>query len=262
MPRRLILHAGFHKTGTSTVQQVLRTNRATLKKHLALRLKPQMKDLLHATRGYSTWRDPVSLAKAQARFSDLLTGLPGMPRRTLVISAEELVGHMPGRGQLTTYSAAPDLLYGFVTSVQSIFPEAEVALYFSTRDPQDWLVSAYWEHVKSSNLTLDFDAFADRYAAAADLDAIVDEVTARVPCASHRCRIETCADTPLGPADPLLDLCDIPPGLRADLLPHPPVNAREDVDVLVALLAANRAYADRDARKAAKMAILARARRR
>ena len=88
MPRRLILHAGFHKTGTSTVQQVLRTNRATLKKHLALRLKPQMKDLLHATRGYSTWRDPVSLAKAQARFSDLLTGLPGMPRRTLVISAE------------------------------------------------------------------------------------------------------------------------------------------------------------------------------
>ena len=32
MPRRIILHAGFHKTGTSSIQATLRENRVALKK--------------------------------------------------------------------------------------------------------------------------------------------------------------------------------------------------------------------------------------
>ena len=43
------------------------------------------------------------------------------------------------------------------------FPKAEVCIYLSTRAPEPWLASAYWEHVKSSNMTLDFDAFRTRY---------------------------------------------------------------------------------------------------
>jgi hypothetical protein len=50
MPRRVILHAGFHKTGTTSVQEFLRANRSALKKHVAIRLKPQMRDLIHAAR--------------------------------------------------------------------------------------------------------------------------------------------------------------------------------------------------------------------
>ncbi|HAC50653.1 MAG TPA: hypothetical protein DCE85_15435, partial [Sulfitobacter sp.] len=81
MPRRIILHPGFHKTGTSSLQATLRANRTALKPHVALRLRWHMKDLLHATRGYSTWRDPLTLLKAEHRFETLLDGLPQMPRR-------------------------------------------------------------------------------------------------------------------------------------------------------------------------------------
>lgn len=260
MPRRIILHAGFHKTGTTTVEATLRENRPKLKKQIAMRLRPQMKELLHATRGYSTWRDPVTLAKVQRRFDRLLAGLPGMPKRTLVISAEELSGHLPGRGELKDYTAAPVLLYTFWQSAMAAFPQTEVMVYLSTRTPEAWLPSAYWEHVRASSMTLSYDAFVDKYSAAADLAGMVTEVTSRMPCPVHHCALEACKDLPLGPADPLLDLCDIPQSVRADLTPVRPVNTRLGDDVLAALLDANRSLTDRDARSAAKKAILAKAR--
>lgn len=257
MPAKIVLHIGFHKTGTSTVQQMLRTNRALLKPHLAIRLKPQMTDLMHATRGFSTWRDKISLAKVARRFDLLLQDLPRMPRRTLVISAEELSGHMPGRGDLADYSAAPELVYVYVEWAQKHFPHCKVAVYASTRAPQAWLRSAYWEHVKSSSMTLDFADFVARYGHAADLDAVLDEIAAKMPCRVFRVRLEEAQSLRLGPAQPLLELCDVPAATLAQIMPHPVANAALDPAVLEALLDANRTHADRNARKAVKQAILA-----
>ena len=256
MPKRIVIHPGFHKTGTTTVQSTLRENRTALKQHVALRLRPVMKELLHATRGYSTWRDPLTLDKAISRFDALLAALPGMPRRTLILSAEELAGHMPGRGKLADYSAAPVLLYAFWQIAHARFPKAEIVIYLSTRDPDAWLASAYWEHVRASSMTLDFEAFLARYRGAGNLDGMVSEITSRLPCPVHATRLEACADLPLGPADPLLDLCDLPDTLRATLRPVRPANQRYGDEVLAALLAANRDIADPAARSEAKRAIL------
>tara|TARA_R110002094_G_C4898002_1_gene210126 strand:- start:221 stop:1009 length:789 start_codon:yes stop_codon:yes gene_type:complete len=260
MPRRIILHAGFHKTGTSSIQATLRENRVALKKHAALRLRWHMQDLISATRGYSTWRDPLTLIKVQDRFETLMNALPGMPRRTLIISAEELAGHLPGRGDLDDYSAAPVLLYAFWEIMTKRYPAAEIILYLSTRGPDPWLRSAHWEHVKASNMTMDLDAFRDRYHDAANLDDMVTEIASRVPCPVHHAALEQCKDLPLGPADPLLDLCDLPLTLRAVLVAPPPANTRLGDDVLHAMIEANKTHKTPDARNAAKAAILAEAR--
>jgi hypothetical protein len=257
MPRRIILHAGFHKTGTSSVQQTLRANRKLLMPALAMRLKGQMSELMHATRGYSTWRDPLTLAKATRRFGALLDSLPDMPRRCLVISAEELSGHMPGRGDLMDYTAAPILMRAFTNEITLRFPEAEQMVYFSTRARESWLKSAYWEHVKSSSMTLDFSEFAAAYSNGADFEQIIAQTQDAVDCPVHHTTLEDCADLRLGPADPLLDLCDIPTKIRDRIIPQPMANTRHSDAVLLALLDANRAYDDRDKRKAAKQAILA-----
>lgn len=256
MPRRIIFHAGFHKTGTSSVQTTLRENRGALKKHVAFRLRWHMRDLLSATRGYSMWRDPLTLIKAQERFEALLDALPGMPRRTLILSAEDLSGHLPGRGNLEDYSAAPILLYAFWEIAQRRFPKAELQVYLTTRASEPWLESAYWEHVESTGMTMDFDAFRTRYHRAADLTGMAAEIASRVPCAVHSTAIEDCRDLPLGPADPLLDLCDLPLAARADLAPQPRANVRRDDGVLQALLEANRTITDPERRKAAKHDIL------
>lgn len=259
MPRRIVLHAGFHKTGTSTVQQVLRANRSVLKPEVAVRLKGQMKELMHATRGYSTWRDPLTLAKATARFGAILDGLALMPRRVLVISAEELSGHMPGRAELADYSAAPILLQRFSAEITARFPKSEQVIFFSTRDPETWLRSAYWEHVKSSSMTLDYDAFSNTYRPASNFDQVISQVRSSAKADIHSSSLEACRDLTLGPADPLLDLCDITTELRKQLAPQPATNQQMDDAVLLALLATNRAYADRDERKTAKQLILAEA---
>ncbi|WP_299566311.1 hypothetical protein [uncultured Sulfitobacter sp.] len=256
MPRRIVIHAGFHKTGTSTVQQVLRANRKALMPALALRLKGQMTELMHATRGYSTYGTDAALDKVGRRFDALLAGLPGMPRRTLLLSAEELSGHMPGRGSLVTYEAAPVLSYLFWERAKAAYPEAPVIFCFSTRAPEAWLRSAWAEHVKSSAMTLDFKTFCDRYPRAPALDGIVQDVTSRVPAPVHSYRLEDCATLPLGPADPVLDLCDIPAEIRHTLIPQPPQNTRVSDDTLAALLDANRRYRDRETRDAAKSDIL------
>jgi hypothetical protein len=251
MPRRIVIHAGFHKTGTSSVQQILRANRARLRPWLRSVLNGQMRELLQAARGYSTWRDPITLAKFAIRFQALLTGIGGMPKRALCLSAEELSGHLPGRGTLVDYAAAPVLANEMARIATKIHPDAELVFFYSTRDPQSWLRSAYWEHVKSSSMTLGWEDFARRFGGANDLDAIARQI-ARTHRVRH-CRLE---DTAQLPAAPLLELCGVPMDVQRDLPPLPVANRRCDDAVLLALLAANRDYPDRDARKAAKRAIL------
>lgn len=256
MPRRIVIHAGFHKTGTSSVQQVLRINRPALKPVLRSVLKGGMTDLIHAARGFSTWRDPLTLNKFATRFRALLSRQTNMPRRIFCLSGEELAGHMPGRGALADYSAAAVLAAEMMRICGQLFPNAELALYYSTRAPEAWLRSAYWEHVKSSSMTLDWAEFHDTYGGAADLDRIVDDIAAAHPGKVHRTRLEQTADLPAGPATPVLDLCGVSRDIQARLTLPPPANEQRPDAVLLALLAANRDYPDRDTRWAAKQAIL------
>lgn len=259
MPRRIIIHAGFHKTGTSTVQATLRENRVALKKQVALRLRWHMKDIVTAARGFSMDHDPLTLIKVQTRFGTMVNDLPGMPRRTLILSAEELLGHLPGRANLMDYSAAPVLLYAYWEILSAKYPEAEIVIYLSTRGPEAWLASAYWEHVRSSSMTLEFDAFATKFHRAALLNDMAAEVASRVPVPVHTFPLENCADLPLGPADPLLRLCELPEDVKTRLVPVPSSNVRPRADVLKALLEANRIHTSPAKRKAAKEAILAEA---
>lgn len=106
-------------------------------------------------------------------------------------------------------------------------------------------------------MTLERAEFAERYAGAADLDAMVAEIASRVPAAVTSVSLETAAAHPLGPAGPLLDLCDLPEDLRAGLVTVPPVNRGQDPAKLNALLEANRTIADKDRRRDVKKAIVA-----
>ncbi|KKN25591.1 hypothetical protein LCGC14_0883250 [marine sediment metagenome] len=259
MPRQIILHTGFHKTGTTSLTATLRANRPALKPHVAMRLAPQMRELISATRGYSTWRDPLSLIKAEIRFRALLDELPSMPRRTLIITSEELGGHLPGRGDLKDYGAMPEILFQFWSIAREKFPSADIQVYLSTRAQSDWLESAYWQHVKSSSMTLDLDVYLERYQDSGNLEDMIDRIASRVPCPVHSTALEHSRLRPLGPADPLLDLCDIPDALRDTLVPGAAQNVRPDPQTLMALLDVNRTVKDQAKRMATKKAIMAKA---
>lgn len=256
MPRKIVVHSGFHMTGTSAVQAVLRANRKTLMPALALRLKGQMKDVTRAAHNYTTHATDDALHHVSRSFDTLLSGLPEMSRRTLLLSADDLAGAMPGVGSLATYSAVPVLMYLFWQRAQVAFPDAPVAFCFTTCSAERWQRAIWAEHVITSRITEDYGAFCAAYPQAPDLARIVQDVTRRVPAPVHSFALEKWEASPLGLADAILDLCTMPDVLRSKLMPQPTQNIEIDDNTLAALLHINRTQADAATRKAAKAALL------
>lgn len=257
--QRIILHPGFHKTATSTVQACLNRNGPQIWPTTALGLGFKFPDLLHAARGYSTWRDPLTLEKFAVRLAEFLTQLDLPPSRKLVMSAEELAGHMPGRRDVADYSALPELMARAVEVLEAQYPQGiDLTIALSTRAPGAWLDSAWAEHVKSSRMVLDLETFRSRYAATADLDSVVSDLRNTVDHPVVSWRLEETQGLPLGPAQPLVDLIDLPPANRAALTPAPEQNARWPREVLEEMLILNRSDLEAGALKAAKRAVIAR----
>lgn len=255
MTAPLVIHAGFHKTGTSTVQRFLAANRAVLKPHMAIALKPRLTDVLHAARGYSTWRDPLTLDKFAVRIEAFFAALPGVRKRGLIVSAEELCGHMPGREGINDYSAAPILLAELCSAARRVWDTPDLHIVLGTRGVQDWLRSSYWEHVKSSSMTEGMDDYADRIGPGADLAGMAARIAdAIAPVPVHLAPLED--RHPLGPVQPLLARFDLPDSTLAQLVPVPDRNRRPPPEILDQMLHINRTVPDREARKQAKQQLL------
>lgn len=220
MSHPIVIHAGFHKTGTSTIQRFLKTNRAALKPHAVVVLKGRMEGLISAARGYSTWRDPLTLAKFATRADDLVQSLAHVKRRALILSAEELSGHMPGREGIDDYAAAADLMAELADAFRRHRDAPDLRLVYGVRDGGAWLASSYWEHVKSSSMTEDMDAYAARIGPI-DLSATAQSIARQTGLPLTL--IALTDPHPLGPAGALLDAAGLPTGA---LMPEPPRNTR------------------------------------
>ena len=255
--QRIILHPGFHKTGTTTVQTCLHQNGPQIWPTTALGLGFKFPELLHAARGYSTWRDPFTLEKFAVRLAAFLAHLDLPPTRKLVISAEELAGHLPGRREVPDYGALPELMGRAVEVFEAQYPQGiDLTICLSTRASDPWLDSAWAEHVKASRMVLDLEDFRARFAPAADLDHMVAAVRAAVDYPVVSWRLEDTRALPLGPAQPLLDLLDLPPHNRNALKPADGQNARLAPGVLAQMLELNRSDLDPEALRAAKTELI------
>ena len=222
-------------------------------------LRPGMKELVSAARGFSSTRDPLDRAKFHNRFGEFLYDQPPMRRRVLCLSAEELSGHLPGRPMVPTYRTAVKLAQDMAAGAKLVFPYADLVFFYTTRNEDDWLASAYSEHVKSSSLTMGFDEFATKYREAADLEGVIDQVAAAVSAQVVQSRLEETIGDTFGPATRLLDICEVPQDLRDQMTRPEPANKRPDPAMMDALLQANRTIKDKAALKEAKEAILAQA---
>lgn len=259
----VLLHAGFHKTGTSTVQAALRLNAALLAPHLRVLLRDDLGALPVKTRHCSHSLSETQLRVVRRKAWLLFDTLdPGDPRPVL-ISAEELCGVLPGRHGVTDYAAAPGMLAAICAGIRlSWGTEARPRVHLTTRAPGPWLHSAWWQTLRATRLTEDEAGFAARLSGAADLAAVVARVadvlgTGQVSTAA----LEEASDLPLGPLDPILDQLALPPEVRAALRPAAPVNRRPAPEILSALLALNRSDLPDAEVAARKLALLRDARR-
>ncbi len=240
---RLIVHAGFHKTGTSSIQQTLAANRAALTPAYRIMLKDDMAGMTEAARAYSRTLDDVEWSLFLYEAAQVLGNLDPADTRPILMSCEDLAGHMPFRHAQTDYVAAPRIMAGMISVAQDTLGAgvASLEFLFTTRAPAPWVKSCYAQHVRATRMTDDLDTFRRTALPHADLNAMVDRIAAAVaPARVHRAALEDIATGPLGPLDALLDVAEVPADLRATLAPLPPANTSVPQDLLTELLAMNR----------------------
>ncbi|MBS0125820.1 hypothetical protein [Thetidibacter halocola] len=243
---RIVVHAGFHKTGTSSVQTMIDRNRVVLAPVLRAFLKPDFTPLTEAARGFSAAPHKVPPAAVGIAARAFFATLDPADPRPVLMSSEDLSGHMPGRRGIDRYGAAPTVMRQIADAARGHFGEtAEVTFHFSTRGAEAWLRSVWWQNLRVTRLTDDLPGFTRAHAGAADLEGIVAEVaTAVAPARAVSVRLEDIVPCPRGPLEPLLDLLDLPASVRDALTVVGPVNAQPDVDLGPVLLALNRSGFD------------------
>lgn len=243
--RRVLLHAGFHKTGTSSLQECLRENGdllAPLWRVETLLYNPSMRAATQAARAYSLGRKPADLGLFRAALVPWLDQMALEPGQGLMISSEDFAGHMPGVGSVRSYDALRPILTAFVDLVGQFFGKrAEFSVLLTTRGAEAWRRSLYWQQAKGSQQKLDFAEFTARLPKAADHAAVAAATRAAVaPWPVTLTALETVQHRRLGPAEALFDLADLPAELRAALRPVAARNTAPRADLAAQFVALNR----------------------
>lgn len=253
---RIVVHAGFHKTGTTSIQHMMRRNGKRLARHFRILTRRQIPALCEAARAFSLKQDPAELGFFTYEAAQLFETLDPDDPRPLVVSSEDLSGHMPGRFGLTGYNAAPRLMAVLEQVARDCLPDPRITFFFTTRDTKHWLRSTYAQHVRAIRFTEDREAYLARMQPHGDLAGAVTAIANAVRAPVRHATLESCAGDPLGPMSPLLEVMQAPEKLRARLTALPPSNPSFPDHVLDRMLALNRSDLGHDAWVAAKKAVM------
>ena len=254
MAERIVFHAGFHKTGTTTIQRAMLNNRKLLRrKGIHVRTRDAMVGLCEAARAWSQSLSALDLGLVTYEAAELATAWSQVDG-TVLASSEDLAGHMPGRRGVTRYDACPSLVATIADAFFSVTPTTQVDFVFTTREAEAWLASCHAQHIRATRMTLDLETYCKDFQASADLDAIVAEVRAVVPANIAVFPLEEHSDTPLAP---IASFAGLRPAPLSRLAREPVANARPDPQVLDQLLAINRSDLSAEDARTAKRALLA-----
>jgi hypothetical protein len=205
---------------------------------------------------YSRFTSKALLASFATDLRATLAAIDPGEKRCVLISDENLAGRMPGRDGQIGYTATPALMALTEQMIRAVFgTDAEITFHFTRRQPIAWLLSTYKHNLRTSRLTLDWEDYAARFAAAADLDGVVQAVQQAVTGSVQSADLGS-LQGPEGPAAPLLDLIALPDHLRRNLAPNPLQNKGPDAGLVAQLLDLNRSALSDDAVAAAKNTLL------
>jgi len=243
---RVIVHAGFHKTGTSSLQDFIAQNHTALAPYLRYYSKPDLPAAGTAARLYGqrpyVWRR-LGFRRAFRRF---LAGIPDDP--TIVISRETFGGIMPGHRDLfgrqinDMTATAIALAQEMTAAIHRRFgPQTEIVLLYTTRQTDSWMASVYGHLLRSIHLTTDFPEFLAGFEPLPDPQKSANRIAkALSPIPVHIARLEDFSDHPHGPAAAVLDLARVPDQARARLTRAAHKNPRQPASLEKEFLKLNR----------------------
>ena len=248
---QILIHPGFHKTGTTSLQYALKHQAEVLAPRLRVLETADFPKTVLAARRYSTDPAPRRLEPYGKGMAEALSAIDTSDPRPLLISSEKLIGRIPGRVDNWSYDTTPALLDRLTDVFKAHFGEGlDLTIWFTTRNPKDWQRSVYWQNLRALRITEDFETYRPRLNRAAKHDEVVEATRRRL---EGRARvlsspIEKIGRAPLGPLGVALDLLGVSTeGLEpVRAFNVQPIGAAEE------LLALNRSSLDDDELKAAR----------
>ncbi len=261
-PTRVIVHAGFHKTGTTSLQDFLSENKGMLAPSLRYYGKSAFRGAGAHARIYAQRPFPWRLGRFRRALRRFLAEVP--EGGTIVLSRETFSGGMPGHRRLggatmTSYfRPALRLAEVIIAELQRRFGrDVEITFFYTTREREAWIRSVHGHLLRSIRLTDDFATFRARFPALASPEEEAQRMRgALAPIPVVTAALEEWADHPHGPAEAVLDLVGVPEAARAGLKPARRANTGQDKDLREKFLALNRRGGSRAALKAAKKRLL------
>ncbi|MDO5630654.1 MAG: hypothetical protein Q4G22_02330 [Paracoccus sp. (in: a-proteobacteria)] len=255
---RVLLHPGFHKTGTKSVQQFLWANGPLIWPHTALILPARITELTRLAFAQTRAPSPHNLAALGDEMRQFIGGLslarPGKTPRDVIISAENLIGPMP-RGDGPPYPATALILTELVAALRETIDATEVTIHLSLRDQTAWARSIHAHHARRLN-------GPRMTASAADLATelarwpLAQRAALTIPGATVTATdIATLAGERWGIAQPFVDFLHLPAAALDQLTPVPHLH-RSDHALTDRMLELNRSLLDADALAQSKRALL------
>ncbi|MEO0676076.1 MAG: hypothetical protein AAFZ02_00840 [Pseudomonadota bacterium] len=211
-PSRVLVHFGFHKTGTSSAERTLLANAGRLSGWEIV--------------GRKSWPDVSSAAKAASRMPQdgfeavqdcMATRVGQVQAEHLLITNVDLCGVLPGRQGRFDYTYLPSLLAAVVGGIEAAAPQAEITLLATQRPMDAWLKSLYWQNLKVERLRDDFATFKDRFQAGDILGSTIEAIRLALPDTPLLTANLQDADPNLGPASLVLSAAGIAGDLQGSL---------------------------------------------
>lgn len=242
---RIVFHAGFHKTGTTSLQRALAAHQAALAPvaHVETRaLSPRFAVAAEAARALSLTDTAATAAALRHRLAEWVGGLPDLTGKTLLASSEDFAGHMPGRYGLVDYRAALRVMPAVVAALRARFGPAPITLLYTTRAAEPWLKSLHWQLSKHPELRLKQRRFCRDHAGAADFAAVLTPLRQALEGQAEvaEAALEPLGARRLGPVAAIYDLADLPVGLCDGLPAVAQANVSPPVDLADQFITLNR----------------------
>ena len=255
---RALLHLGFHKTGTTSMQGFLRRNHGVLRRHAAILLPQQTSELARWVWHLHMLDDDKVKQVIAEDIAGLLAGLD-LSGRDLIVSNENLLGPMPQANGRDPYPHAPALLHLWCEALRALPQPLRPTLLLTTRSTQDWAVSIHAHLARKPSavrLAEDRDSFVARLAAHGT-DTTLTTLARALPDLDIRLHdMADLATAPHGLAQPFMDFLHLSAAEQASLQPVGHENRAPAPEVTDRLVALNRSDLGDEALADAKRALL------
>lgn len=155
---RIAVHAGFHKTGTTTFQNLILANRDKAPAQLRFEVPgmPQMDALRLALQDFHVNPDGSRLASVRALFSRMVGDSLATGRDTLFLSQESICGRVFGPWERGLYPTARPVL----EMIGEVATGHELTFLFSTRESREWIRSLHAHMTRRNGLRMPLSTFS------------------------------------------------------------------------------------------------------